>query len=300
MVGQIYNIQRYSLHDGPGIRTTVFLKGCPLSCAWCHNPESQQLSPQLMVNPTLCMGCHECVKGCETGALLAADKQMKVIDNQCILCGACQKACPAGAIEIIGKGYTLEQVVSEVLKDRTFYDSSGGGVTLSGGEPLQQWTFALALVKALKKEKIHITLDTSGHEQWAHLEPFLGLVDLYLYDVKHMDPDRHRRWTGVDNLRILDNLERLMDQGEKIWIRLPLIPGINDQEDHLHDLAAFVSRGQGVDKVCLLPYHGFAAGKYDQLGMVYDMKDKKKPGPDRILASKALLEGYGLEVQVGG
>ncbi len=297
--GQIYNIQRYSLHDGPGIRTTIFLKGCPLTCLWCHNPESQSKKSELMYNEQKCISCFDCVSSCPNVALTNKDQVLSIERNRCVSCGTCACKCPAAAIDLMGKLMTVEEVMAEVNKDRAFYNTSNGGVTISGGEPLYQSEFALELARAIKSEGYHLTLDTSGYAKKDVLLPFIGLIDLYLYDVKHVYPEQHKAFTGVDNLQILRNLKVLSRHSQRIWVRLPLIPSFNDSETHIHDFAFQMSEIK-IEKVSLLPYHGFAKGKYEQMNQPYILSEIKSPDENNIKKAKEILEDYGLKVQVGG
>ena len=306
MTGHIYNIQRFSVHDGPGIRTTVFLKGCPLKCKWCHNPESQTNKSVLMYNAKKCIGCYDCISKCPNAALTkeldisgAATGQLHIERNRCISCGTCSKVCPAGAVDLLGRPMTVEEIMTEVRKDDAFYKSSGGGITLSGGEPFHQSAFTLELVKALKQEKYHVVLDTSGHVDFNVLKRFIGLVDLFLYDVKHVDQKKHLKYTGVNNTLILRNLKKLSRNGSRIWARIPLIPSYNDGETDLHEIAYSISDLR-VEKVCVLPYHGIASGKYMQLDQKYEMAGMKSPSQSDIDRAESILENYGLKVQIGG
>lgn len=299
MTGQIYNIQRYSIHDGPGIRTTVFLKGCPLACKWCHNPESQTKKSVLMYNEKKCIGCFDCVSKCPNEALTISNGKLAIERNRCLNCGTCAMVCPAEAIDLLGKQMTIDEVMEVVRRDTSFYKSSKGGVTISGGEPFQQSSFTLELVKALKYEGFHVTLDTSGYVEFERLRHFIGHVDLFLYDVKHIDPRKHRAYTGVDNKLILRNLKKLSRHGCRIWARVPLIPFFNNNENDLHEIAYTISDLK-VEKVCILPYHGIASGKYTQLNKKYELTGMKSPSDSDVDRAKKIIENYGLQVQVGG
>lgn len=306
MTGHIYNIQRFSVHDGPGIRTTVFLKGCPLSCKWCHNPESQTRKSVLMYNRKKCIGCFDCLSNCPNAALTkeldsrgAETGLLQLERNRCISCGTCSKACPAEAIDLLGRPMTVDEIMTEVRKDQSFYKSSGGGVTISGGEPFQQSEFTLELVKALKRENYHVTLDTSGYVDFSVLQSFIDYVDLFLYDVKHVDSKKHYDYTGVNNTLILRNLKKLSRHGCRIWARLPLIPSFNDEETELHEIAFSISDLR-VEKVCILPYHGIASGKYVQLNKTYELVGVKSPSQSDIDRAEHILKNYGLKVQIGG
>ena len=263
----IFDIKHFAVHDGPGIRTTVFLKGCPLRCAWCHSPESQNMGPDLLLSSEKCIGCKSCVKICPTNAILSPG----VIDKTaCNLCGACTDICYAGAVEKIGNLMTTSEALKSVEKDRDLLLSSGGGVTLSGGEPMAQPDFAIDLLRRLKDSGYHTALDTSGYAPWSIFEKALSYTDLVLFDLKHMDPDKHRQYTGKDNKLILENLSKASELGKSIWIRVPLIPELNDDPEHLAALARHVS-SLNVERTYLLPYHSLGVSKYESLGREYSL-----------------------------
>lgn len=271
--GMIFDVQRFSLHDGPGIRTTVFLKGCPLQCLWCHNPESQAVTPELAFTVSRCVHCGKCLEVCPEKAIRFENPD-RIDRSRCTVCGLCVAFCPAGALEMVGKEVTVEELVREVEKDRLFYEESGGGVTISGGEPLTQFAFAVELARALKVRGFHVALDTSGYAEgkkkdWEKLKTLAEVVDLVLYDVKLIDARKHVYYVGVSNEGILQNARRLFALfPEKLWLRYPLIPGINDDEEDFKKLQLFLRNFPGV-RLEVLPYHRLGVGKYARLGKEY-------------------------------
>ena len=278
--GLIYDIQGYSVHDGPGIRTTVFLKGCPLSCPWCHSPESQSFDLQVCFKKTGCMGldaCTHCIDACPNSAIgdegdAEGGKRLPSRARKlCNDCGACVKACPPKAFYICGKEWTVEDVIARVLRDKPFYESSGGGVTLSGGEALSQVDFAEEFLRTCKEAGLNTALDTTGYAPRTALERVAPYVDLYLYDLKHMDSARHKQACGVPNEPILDNARYIAGNGGKLQVRVPLIPLFNDSEENMRATAAFCKElGDAVETVQLLPYHTLGISKYERLQ--YDEK----------------------------
>ncbi len=297
--GVVFDIQRYSIHDGPGIRTTLFLKGCPLRCPWCHNPEGQESAPELLLAPALCIRCGSCVEACpDRAARMAAD----VADGsaRCALRGACVEACPAGARRMAGASMSVEDVLAEVEKDRVFYEQSGGGVTFSGGEPLMQAGFLHECLTACHARGLHTTVDTCGHAGTAALLYAAGDADLFLFDLKLMDDILHREMLGVSNRLILDNARALSDHGRAMWLRLPLLPGINDHRENLEATADFACSLATVEQVNVLPYHRTGSGKYQRLGRRDAMAGRPEPAPERVAEAVALLSSRGLDVVVGG
>jgi pyruvate formate lyase activating enzyme len=298
--GLIFDIRRFSIHDGPGIRTTVFLKGCPLSCWWCHNPESQSPEPELWLRPGRCIRCGECVEVCPEGAIIRQENIFVTDLERCTRCGTCVEACAAEAREIVGRQMSVGEVLAAVERDIVFYDESGGGVTVSGGEPLQQRGFLLALLKACQEKGIHTVLDTCGYATWKAFEQVRPYVNLFLYDLKLVDDARHRQFTGVSNRLILQNLRRLLQAGQRVEIRIPVIPGVNDGAEDLRQLGTLIASLPGSPKVELLPYHRAATGKYERLNRDYPLPEVQPPSAEHMQAVKQALQVFGLVVQIGG
>ena len=264
--GTIFDIKRYAIHDGPGIRTTIFFKGCPLACVWCHNPESHALEPEIFYWDDRCIRCGACVEACPEEALAWKDGTVDTDRSRCNGCGMCVSVCPTGAREVVGRTVTVDNVMREVEKDTLFYEESGGGITLSGGEPLVQPESCLALLQRCRSLGIKTALDTSGYAPEETLLAIAEFVDLFLYDLKSMDEERHRTYTGVSNTEILRNLKQLDKLGKRIWIRFPLIPGINDDLDHGTQLGKFVATLSSVEAIHVLPYHRGGEAKRGRLG----------------------------------
>jgi pyruvate formate lyase activating enzyme len=300
--GLVFNIQRYSIQDGPGIRSTVFIKGCPLRCAWCHNPESQSFEKELITIDTRCIHCGECVRLCHQNPQVLENAITRSNDenSRCIKCGDCVDACPTGARQMIGQRMSVEDVVTEVMKDRLFYDESGGGVTISGGEPLAQPDFVMELVHALHSHGIHTALDTSGFAPLNIFTKAVEQVDLVLYDLKLMDEDRHRHYTGVSNRSILNNLHSLGRMHKRIWLRIPLIPGVNDDQDTLDQMAEFAASIPGILQVNILPYHEIGLDKNRRLGREYTLGDIASPAPDHLNDVAERFRSYGMCAVTGG
>src|SRR4030042_1635282 len=263
--GLIFDIKPFGVHDGPGLRTTVFLKGCPLRCEWCHSPESQNPAPEIMVDRDRCIGCGECVANCPRGAISGAGPIDRV---RCDGWGVCAEGCYADALELVGRRMTVAEVLGEVERDRLLIEVSGGGVTLSGGEPAAQPGFTTSLLRSLKEHGYNTALDTCGQCGWDTLSKVLAHVDLVLYDLKHMDPERHMRYTGASNEQIMGNLKRTLDLGKIVWIRVPLIPEVNDDDPHLHRLGEYLG-ALGTESVQVLPYHVLGVPKYEGIGSRY-------------------------------
>jgi len=297
-LGLIFDVQRYSIHDGPGIRTTVFFKGCPLRCWWCHNPEGIDSGKELMYFEYKCMHCGSCAHVCPMGAI-EFDGIPIIRRSMCIACGSCSAFCPSDALKLIGKGYTVGELMKEIERDVLYFDNSGGGVTFSGGEPLYQHEFLLEVLKECKKIDIHRTLDTSGIAPQEVLASVADYVDLFLYDLKLIDEKEHIKYTGVSNAQIKENLRFLVDHGraKDVIIRFPVIPEITDTADNVEALAEFISSMKGLKEIDLLPFHDVSE-KYNRLDKDYKMTVHKSPLRERLLAIKERFEGMGLYVKV--
>ncbi len=298
--GLVFDIKKYSIHDGPGIRTTVFFKGCPLNCWWCHNPESQASAPEMILHGNRCIRCGACVEICPQHAIRWAEGAPVTDRAACKHCGTCAGECYAQARERIGKEMTTAQVMTEVESDIAFYDQSGGGATFSGGEPLLQRDFLLALLQACKAKDIHTVVDTSGFAAWESFNLIREFVDLFLFDLKLIDNATHREYTGVPNAPILRNLRRLSQHRHGIMLRVPLIPGINDDDETIGQIGAFAASLAQVDGVDILPYHAVATDKYSNLGKPYRLSGMRPPSLERVERVALLLSQFGLNVTVGG
>jgi pyruvate formate lyase activating enzyme len=298
--GLVFNIQRYSIHDGPGIRTIVFLKGCPLRCPWCANPEGLDVRPVLSYNAVLCTKCRRCAGVCPKGAISFWEEGgLSIGRDRCGLCGACAASCPSGALRIFGGRMTVRQVLEEVQKDAAFYRRSGGGLTLSGGEPLSSPGFSLALLKRAQEEYAFDTaVETSFFAPPQTAEALFPYVRHILADIKLMDSRRHRECTGVDNALILENIRRAAFSGASLIIRFPFIPGINDDEENLNAMAEFLAGLERPVPLEILPYHEFGRGKFESLGLCYPLADRKiaAPGKEEIDRAEDFLRRKGVRV----
>ena len=293
--GIIFNIQRYSIHDGPGIRTTVFLKGCPLRCRWCSNPESINLYPEIFFRQEKCDQCGKCVDVCTPKAITISESSIQINRVKCNLCMKCEDICTLDAINHIGEKLTVNEVVTEVMRDELFYNNSGGGVTISGGEPLYQIEFTLNLLKEFKKKSLHTTIDITGYAKSEDLDKILPYTDLILFDIKHLNPEMHQKGTGVTNEIILKNFERCLIKGMKVWVRLPVIPDFNDSNQYMDKLASFLSK-KSIEKISLLKYHEWGRHKYKYLDRIYPLKDINFISDEQIQDFKNIIESYGLKV----
>ncbi len=265
-MGNVFNIQRFCIHDGPGIRTVVFLKGCALHCVWCHNPESQKFEREVLCRTVKCVHCGRCAAVCEEGCHTFEDGKHKFNFEKCTLCEKCVSACPKNALEIVGKEYTVEEVVNEVEKDRIFYETSGGGVTISGGEPFGQPRFLLDILAACKEKGVHTAVETSGATGKENIIASAEVCDLYLFDYKLTDPLLHKKYIGVDNRQILENLALLDEMGKRIILRCPIIPDINDTPEHFAGILQVANAYTHIEAVEIEPYHKLGEGKNEGMG----------------------------------
>lgn len=300
ITGRVFNIQRFALHDGPGIRTTVFLKGCPLTCSWCHNPEGMRDATEIVVVASRCIACGACVEACPQGLPSGTDGGFAGDRTLCTACGACAAVCPTEARQLAGRELTVGELMREVGRDRLVFDDSGGGVTFSGGEPFRQAAFLRASLEACRREEIHTAVDTSGHADRHDLLEIAPLADLVLYDLKLMDDARHRAWTGVSNRTILDHLDRLARIHPAIWLRVPVIPGVNDDPANLQAVAAYAARYPSVRRVSLLPYHQLGADKLARLGHPPSVAGIRPPSAEQMAALATAFADTGIPTTIGG
>ncbi len=292
--GCILNIQRYSTHDGPGIRTTVFLKGCPLHCLWCHNPESQSFSQEPMTDFSRCVSCGACKPVCKSGGPFPAGEPL------CLACGACAQACPSEARSLAGFNMNTGELYAAVYRDRIFFDESGGGITLSGGEPLAQGEFCIELLRRCRESGIHTAIETCGYADKKTMLEVCAQADLVLFDLKGIDDERHKKNTGVSVQPILENLKALEASRARIWLRIPLVPAFNAGADELEGMAEFASSLGRIERLYLLPYHRLGEGKLTKLGRLSAAAIIETPGTDAMEIAAAHFREFGLNVYIGG
>ncbi len=296
--GNIFNIQRYSIDDGPGIRSTVFMKGCPLRCSWCSNPESQTPWPEVTHRDSVCKKCSRCVETCELKAISIDALGVYIDRKRCTRCGKCVEVCNNDALRVIGKEVSVEEVFDEIIRDIDYYRDSGGGVTVSGGEVLFQPAFTAALLKRCRDAEIHTCVDTSGYGDTTSLEKILPYTSLVFFDLKHMDPSAHKELTGHSNELIIHNLEFIAAWGTPVVIRVPIIPGLNDSEEEITAIARTVSGITESTKVNLLPYHKFGMGKYKMLDLEYKLGELANPTDEKLQRAKQIIESFGLDCEI--
>lgn len=295
---------KYAVHDGPGIRTVVFLKGCPLNCWWCHNPEGQRAAPEITVLRGRCLGCGECARACRQGVIALDDVGGARAGSQegarCVVCGDCVRACPTGARSVAGREMTVDAVMEEIRKDRVFYEQSGGGVTFSGGEPLLQPAFLDSLLKACRREEIPTAIETTGFGRTEDILKAAENTDLFLYDLKLMDDGEHRKYTGQSHALILNNLTSLAAVHPNIIVRVPIIPGINDSSENLIAIAEFVSGIDSVREIHLLPYHKTGIDKYARLNRRYSLPEVEPPDGEAMERASAIMRVSRKAIRTGG
>ncbi|MCI8608952.1 MAG: glycyl-radical enzyme activating protein [Firmicutes bacterium] len=293
----IFNIQKCSVHDGNGLRTLVFFKGCPLRCLWCANPESQAYGREITEIPRKCIACDACQKACPESAISLVNGEMRIDRSLCKKCFKCTEVCYAGSKEIVGEEMDVETLFHEINKDRLFYKQFGGGVTFSGGEPLTQPSFLAAIAKKCREHKINTTVETCGYGNYEEFSKALPYIDSMFIDVKHMDAEVHKRLTGVSNEVILSNIRAISTHGIPVTIRTPVIPGYNDSEKNIGAIASFISTLPNVQEYELLPYHNLGASKYASLGLPYALEEVKPPTDEEIIQlvklSNHILKPYG-------
>ena len=285
------DVKRFAVHDGPGVRTTLFLKGCSLRCIWCHNPESRLMPPELAIHYPKCTCCGECAKVCSCHTIVNGVHEFD--RAACKTCGKCESVCPAGALELFGKSMTVDEAVSKLLEDRIFYED-GGGITISGGEPLLQYEFCAELLGRMKEEGIHCAVDTCGNVPWSSFEAVLPVTDMFLYDFKCADPEKHRQLTGSRNERILENLKKLDETGKEIEIRMIMVPGHNMDESDLRAAGEFLGKLEHVSAVRLLAYHSLARSKFKAVGHPDTMPDVESPDVETLEKCAELLRTYSI------
>jgi len=299
--GVVFNVQRFSLHDGPGIRTSVFLKGCPLACTWCHNPEGRAAAPEILVVEGRCIGCAACVEACELDLARPADIGGGWSNGRvaCVACGSCVDACPTETRVLAGREMTVDEVMEQILLDRVFFEESGGGATFTGGEPLKQAGFVLPALRTCREHGIHTAVDTCGMVERQELLAAAKLADLFLFDIKSMNAEVHRQFTGASNERILDNLRALGRVHTDIWLRVPVIPGVNDSPANMRAIRHLADSVPGVTKISLLPYHRLGSGKRERLDGSDPFAAVQPPSDERVQELAAGIQGDGVPVTIG-
>lgn len=301
MRGLISNIERFALHDGPGIRTLIFMKGCPLQCLWCSSPQTQNPFPEILHDAVRCKRCGDCVDACPPGAMTLSEEEGIKIDRElCTNCGECAEACPNQALELVGKYVIVEELLQDIARDAPFYRRSEGGITVGGGEPTMQHEFVTELFRRVKRQFIHTAVETCGYAKWEHLQNLLGPVDLVYFDIKHMDSSVHKRLTGVSNELILGNA-RMVSSMHPTIIRISVVPGCNDSDDNILATARFASGlGENLVRVELLPYHGLGAHTYRRLKRKYQLEDVEPPRDGHMERLRGIVGACGVRAYIGG
>lgn len=302
ITGVIFNVQHYCIHDGPGIRTTLFVKGCPLRCLWCQNPESQSMQPLLFFMAEKCAGCGLCAAACPLGAISILEGKAKTDRSLCKGCGSCASVCPQEARSIMGEEVSASEIYKKIAQDKIFYEGSGGGATISGGEPLAQPEFTKAILQKCRENGIHTALETCGYARWEVAEAVFEFVDLILFDLKHMDPLKHEKCTSVSNELILANLKKIYHLLKKqVIVRIPIIPGYNDSPGNIEASAQFISSELGKDvQVHLLPFHRLGESKNERMETENLTFHSAPPSEEHMEGLKKIFEAYGLKAQIGG
>lgn len=298
LTGTIFDIKRYAIHDGSGIRTTIFFKGCPLACLWCANPESQSYLPELTYISTECLGCGICCQTCPNGAVSLVDQKVVVALEKCDLCGECVENCPGNALQLMGRTVSVDGLFNEIATDRPFWDRSGGGITLSGGEPLAQFDFVLAFLKACKERYVSTAIETCLYTTHDKIEAVLPFVDHVICDLKLMDSSRHKTNTRVSNRMIKENLKKLLVSGADVLVRMPLIPGINDDKQNLKAMGSFIESCRKGARVELLPYHRLGESKYRRMKKEYKLIHISPPSKEKMDLARKLLETFDIHVLI--
>lgn len=299
--GLIFDIKRYAIHDGSGIRTTVFFKGCPLNCFWCHNPEGISSGKELMYKETKCISCMDCVNVCKVKALYKKSKTIYVDRKKCTICGDCTEICPSGAMELIGREIDTKELFQEICKDMIFYDESDGGITFSGGEPMLQIDFLDSILSMCRNAGINTVLDTSGYAEKKDFKKIMEKVNTFLYDIKCIENSKHKKMTGVSNTIILENLKMLSENNANIIIRYPLIPGFNDSEKDIDELKSLLNYYENINQINILPFHKIGTAKYNGLNKPFEIIEKIDEPPNRLIKRvKNILVNEGFIVKTGG